>query len=155
MAQIAGEHAAQAALEKKAQTYFEERPKIDEGLKTLLSIKLAVQTSSPVKGGAGNTFANDGVLEIIRCLSLSINSLELLKPMAWAAKFPESWCSRGWRKSQTTNLFMLYTPHYQNVLRIKEESEGDQSFRCLFFENKRYSACCYRKDQIAVADRSK
>ena len=38
MAQIAGEHAAQAALEKKAQTYFEERPKIDEGLKTLLSI---------------------------------------------------------------------------------------------------------------------
>ena len=42
------------------------RPKIDEGLKTLTNDKLAVQTSSPVKGGAGIRFANDGVLEIIQ-----------------------------------------------------------------------------------------
>eukprot|EP00944_MAST-04C_sp_MAST-4C-sp1_P015580 g15580.t1 len=157
MAQIAGEHAAQAALEKKAQTYFEERPKIDEGLKTLLSIKLAVQTSSPVKGGAGNTFANDGVLEIIRCLSLSINSLELLKPMAWAAKFPQK-AGAVERMEEIADYKALYALHSSLSKRVEEKKKkvkATKAFGISFLKTKGILHAVIEKTKLLVADRIK
>ena len=157
MAQIAGDHAAQAALEKKAQTYFEERPKIDEGLKTLLSIKLAVQTSSPVKGGAGNTFANDGVLEIIRCLSLSINSLELLEPMAWAAKFPQK-AGAVERMEEIADYKSLYALHSSLSKRVedkKKKVKATKAFGVSFLKTKGILHAVIEKTKLLVADRIK
>ena len=64
--------------------------------------------------------------------------MELLEPMAWAAKFPQK-AGAVERMEEIADYKALYAALHSSLSKRveekKEESEGDQSFRCLFFEN--------------------
>ena len=110
-----------------------------------------------MKGGAGNTFANDGVLEIIRCLSLSINSFELLKPMAWAAKFPQK-AGAVERMEEIADYKALYALHSSLSKRVEEKKKkvkATKAFGISFLKTKGILHAVIEKTKLLVADRIK
>ena len=79
---------AEEGLKVKVEKYLRETPKLDDGLKTLLSLTIAKnQTTS--KEQTRKPLSASICLELIRSLSLAINKIELLEPLAWASKFPQ------------------------------------------------------------------
>ena len=107
MAQITS---AEQALKDLVETYLKETPKIDSSLKTLLSISIAKnqttneQTNTPLSANV--------CLELIRSISLSINKIELLEPLAWSSKFPQKENTTGMqRMDEIAEYKALYTLH--------------------------------------------
>lgn len=85
---------AEEGLKVKVEKYLHETPKLDEGLKTLLSLTIA-KNQTIGKEQTRKPLSANICLELIRSLSLAINKIELLEPLAWATKFPQKQNTTG------------------------------------------------------------
>ena len=132
---IMAQFTAEEGLKVKVEKYLHETPKIDEGLKTLLSLTIAKnQTTS--KEQTRKPLSANICLELIRSLSLAINKIEVLETLAWASKFPQKQNTTGMTRMDEISNYKALSYLHSSLKNSNNKIKVTKAFGVSFLKTK-------------------